>query len=72
MLQNGWNQESTDDPTCRAAKETDVLDTVGEGEGGMIRGNLLETHTLPYVKHVARGSSMHDAGKSVLRDNLEV
>lgn len=26
-------ESSTDDPTCRAAKETDVLDTVGEGEG---------------------------------------
>ena len=41
-------------PTCRAAKETDIknkiLDTVGEGEGGMIRKNSIETYILAYAK----------------------
>ena len=36
----GIYKNGTDDPICRAARETDIknrlLDTVGEGEGGMI------------------------------------
>ena len=36
----GIQKDGSDDPTCRAAKETDIknilLDSVGEGEGGMI------------------------------------
>ena len=35
-------------------RDTDVknrlLDSVGEGEGGIIRENSIETHILPYVK----------------------
>ena len=34
-------------------RDTDVnrlLDSVGEGEGGMIRENSIETHILPYMK----------------------
>ena len=27
-----------------------ILDTVGEGEGGMIWESSMETYTLPYVK----------------------
>jgi len=27
---------ATDDPTCRASKETQILDSVAEGEGGMM------------------------------------
>ena len=58
-------------------RDTDVknrpLDSVGEGEAGMIRENSIETCTLPYVKQMTRASLMHEAGypKPVLWDNLE-
>ena len=42
--------------------DTDILDTVGEGEGGKIRKNSTETYTLPRVKQTASGSSMYDVG----------
>ena len=39
----------------------------------MILENSTETYTLPYVKQIASGSLMYDAGnpKPVLCDNLE-
>ena len=51
-------------------RDTDVknklLDYVGEGEGGMIRENGIETCILPYVKQMTSASSMHEAGHSKL------
>ena len=49
-----------------------LLDT-GEGEGGMISENSIETYTLPYVKQIASGNLLYDAESSnpVLCDNLE-
>ena len=48
------------------AKETDVsnslLDSVGEGEGGMVWENGIETCILPYVKRIASPGSMQDTG----------
>ena len=46
---------------------------VGEGEGGMIWENSIETYTLPYVKEIANGSLLYDAGipKQVFCDHLE-
>ena len=45
-------------------RDTDVknrlLDSVGEGEGGMIWENSIETCILPYVKQIASPGSMHD------------
>ena len=39
---------------ARCKRDTDVknrlLDSVGEGEGGVIWENNIETYTLPYVK----------------------
>ena len=35
---------------------------MGEGEGGMIRENCLETRILPYVKQIASPGSMHETG----------
>ena len=32
----GIYKDSADDRTCRVAKETDILDPVGDREGGMI------------------------------------
>ena len=49
-------------------RDTDVknrlLDSVGEGEGGMISENSIETCVLPYVKQMTSASSMHKAGHS--------
>ena len=46
--------------------DTDVknrlLDSVGEGEGGIIWENSVEIYTSPYVKWIIRASLMHEAG----------
>ena len=41
-----------------------LLDSVGEGEGGMIWENSIEICILPYVKQIASPGSMHDTGCS--------
>ena len=47
-------------------RDTDVLnsllDSVGEGEGGMIWENGIETCKLSYVKQIASPGLMHDTG----------
>ena len=50
-----------------------LLDTVGEGEGGMIWENSIEAYVLPYVKQIASGSLTYDLQnpKLVLCDSLE-
>ena len=49
-------------------RDTDVknrlLDSVGEGEGGMIWENSIETCILPYVKQIASPGLMHETGCS--------
>jgi len=58
-------------------RDTDVknrlLDSVGEGKGGMIWENSIETCILPYVKQSTSASLVHEAGhpKPVLWDNPE-
>ena len=58
-------------------RDTDIknrlLDSVGEGEGGMIWENSIETCILPYVKQMTSPSLMHETGhsKSVHWDNPE-
>ena len=51
-------------------RDTDVqnslLDSVGEGEGGMIWENGIETCIISYVKQIASPGSMHDTGCSGL------
>ena len=51
-------------------RDTDVknrlLDSVGEGEGGMIWENSIKTCILPYVKQIASPGSMHETGCSGL------
>ena len=39
-----------------------LLDSVGEGEGGMISENSTETGILPYVKQITSPSLMHETG----------
>ena len=47
-------------------RDTDVynslLDSVGEGEGGMIWENGIEICIISYMKQVASPDSMHDTG----------
>ena len=51
-------------------RDTDIknrlLDSVGEGEGGMICENSTETCILPYVKQITSPGSMHETGSSGL------
>ena len=42
------------------------MDSVGEGEGGMVWENGIETCILSYVKHITSPGSMHDTGCSGL------
>ena len=42
------------------------MDSVGEGEGGMIWENGTETCIISYVKQIASPGSMHDTGCSGL------
>ena len=57
--------------------DTDVkkrlLDSVGEGKGGTIWENSIETCALPYVKQMTSTGSIHEAGhpKPVLWNNPE-
>ena len=49
------------------------MDTVEEGKGGRNQENSMETYTSPYVKQLASGSLLQDAGSSnpELCGNLE-
>ena len=51
-------------------RDTDVknrlLDSVGEGEGGMIWENSIETCIIKYVKQIGSQGSMHETGCSGL------
>ena len=51
-------------------RDTDIknrlLDSVGEGEGGMLWENILETCILPYVKQITSPGSVHETGCSEL------
>ena len=38
------------------------MDSVGEGKGGMVWENRIETCKLSYVKRIASPGSMHDTG----------
>ena len=61
-------------------RDTDVknrlLDSVGEGKGGMVRENSIETCILPYVKQIPSPGSMHEKGAQgwcpgmILRDGM--
>ena len=50
-----------------------LFDSAGEGEGGKIWENTIETCILSYVKQMTSASSVHKAGhpKPVLWDNPE-
>ena len=46
--------------------ENSLLDSVGEGEGGMIWESGIETCIISYMKQIASPGSMHDTGCSGL------
>ena len=48
------------------AKETSLLDSVGEGKGGKIWENSIETCKVSYVKRITSPGLMHDTGCSGL------
>ena len=54
----------------REQRDTDtknrLLDSVGEGEGGIIWENSIETCILSYVKQIASPGLMHETGCSGL------
>ena len=66
----GIQKDDNNDPICETARDTDVqnslLDSVGEGKGGMIWENGTETCIISYVKQIASPGSMHDTGCSGL------
>ena len=66
----GIYKDGNDDPICETARDTDVknslLDSVGEGEGGMICENSIETCILSYVKPITSQGSIHETGCSGL------
>ena len=41
-----------------------LLDSVGEGKGGMVWENSIETCILSYVKQITSPGSMHETGHS--------
>ena len=52
----GIQKDVNDNPICRTEKETDLqnslLDSVGEGKGGMFRENSNETSILSRMKQI--------------------
>ena len=50
----------------RQQKRHSLLDSVGEGEGGMVWENGIETCVLSYVKRIASPGLMHETGCSGL------
>ena len=60
----GIQKDGNDNLVCETAKETQnsLLDSVGEGEGGMIQENGTETCIISYKKRIASLGSMQDTG----------
>ena len=48
----------------RQQKRHSLLDSVGEGEGGMIWENGIKTCIISYVKQITSPGSMHETGCS--------
>ena len=47
---------------CISERKHSLLDSVGEGESGMIWENGIETCIISYMKRIASPGSMHDTG----------
>ena len=66
----GIQKDGNDNSICEIAKETHLYRTVywtlGEGKGGIIQENSIETCILSYVKQTVSSGSMHQTGCSGL------
>ena len=62
----GIQKDGNDNTVCETAKETQKYRTdfwtLGEGEGGMIWKNGIETYIISYKKQIASLCSMQDTG----------
>ena len=62
----GIQKDGNDNPVSETAKETQIYRivfwTLGEGEGGMIWENGIETCVISYMKQIASPGSMNDTG----------
>ena len=60
----GIYKDGNDNPICKTEKDTDVqnrlLDSMGEGEGGIFRENNIETCLLSRVKQITSPGWMHE------------
>ena len=60
----GILKDGNDNPICKTISDTEVenrlLDSVGEGEGGMFWENSIETSILSNVKQIASPGWMHE------------
>ena len=72
-LQTGYQWSYLQGSKGDTDAENRLSDSAGEGKGGRIRENSIDTCTLPYVKQMAGASLMHEAGhpKLMLWDNPE-
>ena len=64
-------EDDNDNPVCETTKETQIYRTVswksvGEGNGGMVWENGIETCILSCVKQISTPGSMHETGCSGL------
>ena len=57
-------KDVNDNPICKTERETQryLLDSVGEGEGGMFQENSIETCILSRVKQITSPGWMHETG----------
>ena len=62
----GIKKDGNDNPIQDSKRDTDVqnslLDSEGEGKGGMIWENGIETCIISYMKRVTSPGSLHDTG----------
>ena len=65
-LERWWQWPYMRDSKRDTNVKNSLLDSVGEGEGGMIWENSIETCILSYMKLIASWGSMHETGCSRL------
>ena len=61
-LESWWWQPFKRDSKIDTEVQNSLLDSVGEGEGGMIWENAIETCLISYIKWIISPGFMHDTG----------
>ena len=78
----GIKRNGNDNPICKTEKETQMyknrlLDSVGEGKGGMVQENSIKTCILSRVKQITSPGWMHESSartwctRKTQRDRVE-